>query len=133
MLAHGRTGFRIEAFKFAIYLSIPIIATQVFNNPDWTQRLVDYYKYVEYPPEDANTTQMKQDLEDLKKNLEQAKRKKMLMQRQLQSLDQMVEGTKSETTDAVKGEGEVKAARWWNIGSWFGRKVSYNAPNEEQH
>lgn len=124
MLAKGRSGFRIEAFKFLTYISIPIIASQLFNHPEITQRIVDYYKFVEYPPEDAETTEMKKDLEEMQSKLGQARMKKIVMQRQLESLDSSIsknaadEGKMSPETSRTE-----KVASWWNIRSWFTPKA----------
>mmetsp|Transcript_6143 Transcript_6143/g.8965 ORF Transcript_6143/g.8965 Transcript_6143/m.8965 type:complete len:133 (+) Transcript_6143:236-634(+) len=130
MLAKGRTGFRIEAFKFLTYLSIPIVASQLFNYPEITQRIVDHYKFIEYPPEDEDTTQMKKDLEEMQNKLAQAKMRKIMMQRQLESLDQTA--TKANpTNDSKESVDSNTTGRWWNIGYWYTPKTSTNVKEKE--
>ena len=124
MLAKGPTGFRIEAFKFMIYISIPIIASQLFNNPETTQRIVDYYKFIEYPPEDADTTEMKKDLQEMQSKLAQARMRKILMQRQLEGLDEsMSQKSSDEGIFHERGGKTEKVTSWWNIRTWFSPKA----------
>lgn len=120
MLAKGPAGFRIEALKFITYISIPIIASQLFNNPETTQRIVDYYKFIEYPPEDPETTEMKKDLQEMQSKLAQVRMRKILMQRQLEGLDESIsqKGTEGE----IGGQPE-KVTSWWNIRTWFAPKA----------
>jgi hypothetical protein len=105
-----KRGLRAEMLKFGIYLSIPLFASQLFNNPEWSQKVNEYYNYIEYPPEDEETTKMKEDLEDLRQNLEQARRRKMLMKEQLQKLDATGNGS----------DREASPLRWWHIRRWLG-------------
>ncbi|KAG5188333.1 hypothetical protein JKP88DRAFT_234345 [Tribonema minus] len=44
-------GYRLEAFKFSLYLIVPVVATVVYNSPENMRALLQRYKFVEYPPE----------------------------------------------------------------------------------
>mmetsp|Transcript_23893 Transcript_23893/g.34950 ORF Transcript_23893/g.34950 Transcript_23893/m.34950 type:complete len:132 (-) Transcript_23893:103-498(-) len=126
-MVHGRAGMRLEALKFAIYLSIPIVASGMFNDPKTIQGFVEYYNYISYPPEDPETTKMKNDLESLRKNLEQQQRKRMIMQSQLRSLDSMVDESSSSVENTVTKQDpssskEVDGGdKGWKAGTWFRR------------
>ena len=108
-----KKGLRTELLKFGIYLSIPIFASQLFNNPELSQKVIEYYNYIEYPAEDNETTKLKEDLEDLRQNLETARRKRILMKEQLTKLN--------EKPVVIE---EENRARWWHVGSWFGNGKS---------
>lgn len=45
----GRAGMKLEAQKFAVYLSIPIIASLAFNEPTVQQWAADYFQFMKYP------------------------------------------------------------------------------------
>jgi len=47
----GTLRFPLEAFKFSLYLSIPVIATIVYADPSNMERIVDATKYIIYPKE----------------------------------------------------------------------------------
>lgn len=153
-MVHGRAGLRLEAFKFGIYITVPLLASAMFNNPDIAQRFIDYYKFIEYPPEHPETTKMKEDIKNLKKNVEAHIRKKMLMERQLQQLhDSGSNGEKKKNNEnlvdliqpagldkastlgdnALPNKSDAKEAssptsRWWNVGRFFYRET----PNARQ-
>lgn len=40
---------RLEAQKFAVYLSIPILASLAFNEPSVQQWAADYFQFMKYP------------------------------------------------------------------------------------
>ena len=45
----GRAGMKLEAQKFAVYLSIPIMASLAFNEPTVQQWAADYFQFMKYP------------------------------------------------------------------------------------
>ncbi|PRW58305.1 hypothetical protein C2E21_2851 [Chlorella sorokiniana] len=47
-------GFQLEAFKFAIYVALPIgLTAAVVLNQDMLQRIIKSRSYVTYPPSDV--------------------------------------------------------------------------------
>ncbi|GKY98780.1 hypothetical protein MPSEU_000834200 [Mayamaea pseudoterrestris] len=68
-MAKGKQGLQLEAWKFGIYIGIPIIASWWFSDPVRQRQAVEYYQYVKYP---ANpNTNMKEQIERLQKQQEQ--------------------------------------------------------------
>jgi Pet100 len=45
----GRGSFSMEAWKFAVYLAVPIAASVYFSNPGRMRQTAEYWKFVEYP------------------------------------------------------------------------------------
>ena len=45
----GRAGMKLEAQKFAVYLSIPIMASLAFNEPSVQKWAADYFQFMKYP------------------------------------------------------------------------------------
>eukprot|EP01111_Echinosteliopsis_oligospora_P011049 TRINITY_DN3543_c2_g1_i1.p1 TRINITY_DN3543_c2_g1~~TRINITY_DN3543_c2_g1_i1.p1 ORF type:complete len:103 (+),score=39.13 TRINITY_DN3543_c2_g1_i1:46-309(+) len=43
--------FGLEAWKFAVYLVMPVGAAWFFSDPDRSNRAVQWYRFVVYPPE----------------------------------------------------------------------------------
>uniref|UniRef100_A0A7S2SAN4 Uncharacterized protein n=1 Tax=Eucampia antarctica TaxID=49252 RepID=A0A7S2SAN4_9STRA len=71
----GKQGMRLEAWKFAVYLIVPIGASIAFNNPLVQKVCADYFQFLKYP---ANpNTNLKEEFEELlkKRELEREQRK----------------------------------------------------------
>lgn len=64
----------MEFFKFAIYLSIPVIASFVYNAPEYQPKLVQAFKYVRYPAENKRPPDGEEIMDRIKKarNLKKA-------------------------------------------------------------
>lgn len=88
-LPRARGSFGLEAFKFSLYLLVPLAASAYFNNPENQRRSQDYWKYVTYP---ANpNTGLKEQLQELSRLQESRE----AYRNQLQSL------TEERQTDVV--------------------------------
>lgn len=42
-------AFSLEAFKFSLYISIPVMAGVIYANPSVMKDLIMYFKLIEYP------------------------------------------------------------------------------------
>ena len=49
-MVHGRAAFKLEAAKFSLYIGLPIMATVFVNDPANVRWMIDYFKYIKYPP-----------------------------------------------------------------------------------
>lgn len=56
----GRPRFFLESWKFAVYISLPIICSLYYDNPERQKKAADYWGYVKYP---ANPASMKEQIE----------------------------------------------------------------------
>ncbi len=75
-MVHGKAGLRLEAWKFATYLSIPIVASLTFQTPTVQKFCADYFQFLKYP---ANpNVNLKEQFEELvqKKQIEKEKMQK---------------------------------------------------------
>ncbi|KAL7435732.1 hypothetical protein ACHAXM_004811 [Skeletonema potamos] len=65
----GRAGMRLEAQKFAVYITIPIVASLAFNEPSVQQWAADYFQFMKYPSNPK--TNLKQEFEQLQREREE--------------------------------------------------------------
>jgi hypothetical protein len=74
-MVHGRQGLRLEAWKFAVYLSLPIAASLTFNEPRVQRFCADYFQFLKYPSNP--NTNLREEFEELakKRQLEREQRK----------------------------------------------------------
>jgi len=115
-MVHGRQGFKLEAFKFGIYIFIPVIASLGFNNPTVQQTCADYFQFLKYP---ANpNTRLKEEFEEMvqKRELEKEQRKKYLDQ--LKELNESAQRSTSLTLNHTQQNKDEQAKnggwlRWW--------------------
>ena len=42
----GKAGMRLEAYKFGLYISVPILASIVFNKPEVQRKCADYFQFL---------------------------------------------------------------------------------------
>ena len=68
----GRAGLRLEAQKFAVYLSVPILASLAFNEPSVQRWAADYFQFMKYPSNPK--TNLKKEFEELQREREEAMR-----------------------------------------------------------
>jgi Pet100 len=115
-MAKGRPGFMLEAWKFGVYLLVPITASIYFNSPENQKKAADYWQYVKYPPNPS--TGWKEQIELVGSQQEQRE----AYRRQLQQLNAVTE------SDPPSEPPESKGGTWWR---WFG--IQSKAENEERH
>ena len=74
-MVHGKQGLRLEAWKFGVYLSLPIAASLLFNEPRIQRFCADYFQFLKYP---ANpNVNLREEFEELakKRKIENEQRK----------------------------------------------------------
>jgi Pet100 len=114
-MAKGRRGFYLEAWKFGVYLLIPISATWYFGDPKRQKRHAEYWSYVEYP---ANPNV---GLAEQVKELQKKQAQHQVYRQQLQQLGQQAKRTAelaSESNTAYNTEGEGAPATQQPRGRW---------------
>lgn len=42
-MVKGRQGFYLEAWKFGVYVSLPVIASVYYANPETQKKMADYW------------------------------------------------------------------------------------------
>jgi len=114
-MVHGRKGMRLEAWKFAIYLFVPISASITFNDPRMQRICADYFQFLKYPA-NPNT--------DLKEQFEELQRKRIMEKEQRQQYADQVrelqERAKASRGEELLHENEVQLRKksWY---SWINR------------
>lgn len=111
-MAKGRTGLWIEAWKFSVYLALPILASAYYNDPARQKASIDYWKYIQYP---ANpNTDMRKQIEELKKQKEQ----RQAYRQQMQELQERAERSREQQQKALEEEEAAKKRGWWTSLWW---------------
>lgn len=121
-MAKGTTGFLLEAWKFSIYLIIPIGASWYFNNPSRRQASTEYWQYVKYPA-DPNTT-LRADIQRL---VEQQSQRAVYVE-QLRQLEtaasratELIEEEEPSSSSSSNTNRERRG--WWRwVSGWTGGK-----------
>ena len=113
-MVKGRPGFYLEAWKFGVYISIPVFASFYFSDPETIKKQADYWKFIEYP-ENPNTN-VKQKIQEIAKEKEKQKEQRLAYQLQLQELNRSAQRSSSSSSSyddesgAVPGE---SGKSWW--------------------
>mmetsp|Transcript_14300 Transcript_14300/g.18042 ORF Transcript_14300/g.18042 Transcript_14300/m.18042 type:complete len:119 (+) Transcript_14300:97-453(+) len=115
-MARGRNGFQIEAFKFTLYVGIPVVAAAVFNDPETVRWFVDHYKFVEYPATDNTREKLKKQLEEQIQERKEFELQRKEYAKQLAKLESL-------TTSTVNEDGNDGRGSWWRFG-WFRKNQS---------
>ena len=116
-MVKGRQGLYLEAWKFAVYVSIPVIASAYFSDPETIKQQADYWKFIEYP-ENPNTN-VRQKIQKLAKEKEEQREQMAAYHKQLQELQRAAERSSSANNFEEEEEDEPQRRSWW--GRWFGR------------
>jgi hypothetical protein len=123
-MVHGRAGMKLEAYKFGLYLIIPITASFAFNEPTVQRWAADYFQFLKYP---ANpNTNLKEEFEELLKKRELEKEQMKAYAEQVQKLQESAQ--QSRIAAAAAKEAEGKRAGWF---SWMRLRRGKEALKEE--
>lgn len=121
-MVKGRQGFYLEAWKFGVYISIPVIASAYFSDPQTIKEQAEYWRFIEYP-ENPNTN-VRQKIQKLVKEKEEQREQRDAYQRQLQELQRAAARSSSNNYDEDDEDGDSsdlsgRRRSWWR--RWFGR------------
>ena len=106
-MVKGRAGFQLEAWKFGIYISIPIVASMIFNSPTVQKASADYFQFLKYP---ANpNTNLKEDFERYARDFEKTQQQREEYAKQVRKL---AERTEQAQESVPNGNNEKRG--------WFG-------------
>ncbi|MGK3756379.1 MAG: hypothetical protein ACI8RD_008690, partial [Bacillariaceae sp.] len=114
IMVKGRPGFYLEAWKFGVYISIPVFASFYFSDPETIKKQADYWKFIEYP-ENPNTN-VKQKIQEIAKEKEKQKEQRLAYQRQLQELNRAAQRSSSSSSSSYDDESGVlpeNGKSWW--------------------
>ena len=113
-MVKGRKGLYLEAWKFGVYISLPVIASVYYSNPDNQRYWADYWQFIKYP-ENPNTN-VKQQIKELAEQKEKQKEQRRLYQEQLRQLQMASE--RSET--GLNDDSSTDSKPWWRrAGGWI--------------
>ena len=98
-MVKGRQGFYLEAWKFGVYVSIPVIASAYFSDPQTIKEQAKYWKFIEYP-ENPNTNVRQKILKLAKEKEERARKIIQDLRGEIAHLTKIVEGGTSLSVSA---------------------------------
>jgi hypothetical protein len=112
-MVKGRKGLYLEAWKFGVYVSIPVFASVYFSNPETQRYWADYWQYIKYP-ENPNTN-VKEKIQELVKEKELKAEQSLVYKQQLRELQVSAERSRKFQEDPEK----ESAPSWWRrAGRW---------------
>lgn len=93
----GKQGMRLEAWKFGIYLFVPIVASITFNEPKVQKVCADYFQFLKYP---ANpNTNLKGEFEELVKKREFEREQRKQYAEQMRKLQESAQKSRQEQAE----------------------------------
>lgn len=117
-MGRGRQGFYLEAWKFGVYLLIPILSSVYFSDPKRQKAAADYWQYVKVP---ANpNVGLKQKIEELAKQQEQRE----AYREQLKMLSEQAAKAEKAQQEMIASEDEPVSNRGWLRWIGLGRSQS---------
>lgn len=123
-MVKGRQGLYLEAWKFSVYLGIPIIASVYYSDPDNQRYWADYWQYIKYP-ENPNTN-VKDKIQEIAKEKEKQREQRLAYRQQLMALQASANRTNDfdkadESTSSLSSSGqEQHTTSWWRrAGGWL--------------
>ena len=109
-MVHGKQGLRLEAWKFGVYLSLPIAASLVFNEPRVQRFCADYFQFLKYP---ANpNVNLREEFEELAKKREVENEKRKAYMQELKKMQEGAAEKRRLRELAIKEESD-KGKRGW--------------------
>ena len=110
-MVHGKQGMRLEAFKFSVYLIIPISASLTFNDPRVQEWAANYFQFLKYP---ANpNTNLKEEFEDLLKKKREEKEQRRIYAEQIQKLQDTAKASRLELAAAAIAAEDGQSKKGW--------------------
>merc|ERR1712238_619245 len=111
----GRKGMGLEAWKFAIYLFVPISASITFNDPRMQRICADYFQFLKYP---ANpNTDLKEQFEELQRKRIMEKEQRQQYADQVRELQERAKASRGEES-LHENEVQLRKKSWF---SWINR------------
>uniref|UniRef100_A0A7S0FPU0 Uncharacterized protein n=1 Tax=Minutocellus polymorphus TaxID=265543 RepID=A0A7S0FPU0_9STRA len=119
----GRKGLRMEAYKFGLYISVPILASIIFNEPEVQRRCADYFQFLKYPA--SPNTNLREEFEELAKQraLEKEQRAKYAeeVKKMQDNARKSREGRQAALKAAEENGQQEQGGRWRSWLRWPGR------------
>ena len=115
-MVKGRAGLYLEAWKFGVYITVPIFASVYYSNPETQKYWSEYYQFVKYP-ENPNTN-VKEQIEQLIQEKKLQKEQSQQYRDQLQQLQAAASRSKQYRSEPPP-DGDHDSASWWRrVGRW---------------
>jgi hypothetical protein len=114
-MVHGKRGLYLEAWKFGVYLSMPIVASVYYSNPETQRYWADYWQYIKYP-ENPNTN-VKEQIQQLVQQKELQREQRLAYQEQLLRLQNAAE--RASNMQPEESHNESSPPWWRRAGRWI--------------
>lgn len=115
-MVHGKAGLYLEAWKFSLYLFVPLVASIYYSDPETQRYWADYWQYIKYP-ENPNT-HVKEQIQKLADEKELQREQRMAYKEQLMRLQQAAE--RAERGEDGDEDDSNPSPSWWRrAGQWI--------------
>jgi cell shape-determining protein MreC len=118
-MVHGKKGLQLEAWKFLVYISIPVVASIYFNDPKKQRYWADYFQFLKYP---ANpNTNLKDQFEELVEQKEKEKEQRNEYAEQMRKLQESAQKSRQRREELMEQEDTNNKQGWRR---WLGFRKS---------
>lgn len=112
-MVHGKKGLYLEAWKFGVYITVPIFASVYYSNPENQRYWADYWQFIKYP-ENPNTN-VKEKIQKLAEERGLQREQRLAYKEQLLRLQRAAERSANMEVEEVREE----SPSWWRrAGRW---------------
>ncbi len=114
-MVHGRQGLRLEAWKFGVYLFLPIAASVTFNEPRVQRFCADYFQFLKYP---ANpNVNLREEFEELAKKREKEREQRKAYLEEVKKMQQSAAERRKLREEALASTDENQRGwfRWMRL------------------
>ena len=132
-MVKGKQGLYLEAWKFSIYITIPIFASMYYSNPETQKYWADYWQFIKYP-ENPNVN-VKEQIEELMKQRKLQEEQTKQYSKQLYNLQLSANRNKQFQKQNNDNDGNNnESISWWKrVGRWItGNSSNSNDKNQEK-
>lgn len=121
-MVKGRAGLYLEAWKFGVYLTLPVFASVYYSNPEAQKYWADYYQFIKYP-ENPNTN-VKEKIRVLAEEKQKQREQREAYVKQLQELQRAAERSENynleSTSSSSQEDDATRSNSWWRrAGRWI--------------
>ena len=102
---------KLEAWKFGVYILVPIAASAWYNNPDIQKRSADYFQFMKYPP--SPNTNLREEFESLVKKREVERGQRSEYAAQMKKLQEAAQNSRAQEDAGSAAEKKAQRRAGW--------------------
>jgi septal ring factor EnvC (AmiA/AmiB activator) len=112
----GKKGMQLEAWKFVVYITIPVVASVYFNDPKKQQYWADYFQFLKYPA--SPNTNLKEQFDEMVEQKEKQKKQRNEYAEQMRKLQESAQKSRQRREELLLEENDPNKKQGWM--RWLG-------------